>query len=115
MITFPGKSCFFRFKKSVDNESGALRSGVAYRTGGLPTHYRGSAVDRDTSQIWKKDATTERDPFRIDGAMSGTQSRAIGTCPELTFARPINRDPGKQRLFARERRRGEQKSKANSC
>ena len=53
--------------------------------------------------------------FRIDRDMTCAQPRAIGTCAKLSFAWPIDRDPCKQRLFARESRRVEQKSKTNRC
>src|SRR5438132_1514702 len=108
MTSLPGERRFFRFKKSIDDDRVALRHGVADSAGGLPTDYCRSAVDCEASRIRKKHATAKGNPFRIDRAMSGAQPRTIGTCAKLPFAWPVDRDPGEQRLLARESRRGEE-------
>src|SRR5205814_7111087 len=92
-----------------------LRSGSSRHARGLTTDNGRSAINRDASCVREQYTTAEWNSFRVDGAMVRAQTRTVGTCADLTFARPVNGDPSQQRIFGRENRGREQKSKANCC
>src|SRR4051812_29005344 len=97
--SFPRQCSLFGLEKSINDEGVLLRCSPTAGTRGRATCHRGSAVDSGANGVRKKQMAAVWDPFGIDSAMAGAQARAVGTCAQLTFTRPVNRDPCKQRRF----------------
>src|SRR5438477_1553180 len=102
------------FEKPIDDDCITLRNRPPGYTRSSAIDDVRTAIDRSAGCIGKKYVAAERDSFWIDRTMSGAQSRPIGTGAKLAFARPINGDAGKHRLFASRHGSGQHKSKHKS-
>ena len=115
MSASPGHCRRPRFKKTIDNQRTLLSRGstAGARCGAF--HHARTAIHGYTVSIGKNDMAAVRNPFWIDGDMSGVQPRAIGTRAHLTFARPVDSDAREDRLFTRKKRRAAQEKNSKSC
>src|SRR5205823_836970 len=75
MRALPGKRCFSRFEKSIDDDGVTLRSGSSRHARGLTTDNGRSAINRDASCVREQYTTAEWNSFRVDGAMVRAQTR----------------------------------------
>jgi len=105
MIPGPGKRRFLGFKKAINDQRILLRRGPAAGAGSTAFHYSRAAIDCHAFRVGKNYVASVRDPFRIDRAMAGPQSRAVGTGAGLAFARPVHSDAREDRLLTRKKRR----------
>ena len=111
----PSKGCLLGFEKSIDHEGAALDGGSATDSRGGAIHDTGTSINSYTFGIGKNDMASVRNSLWIDRAVAVTQACTIETRAQLTFARPIDRNPREQRFLARKERGNAQEKKSKRC
>jgi hypothetical protein len=101
----PRQRLFFGFKIPIDYQ--CIPLGGCFRTfpRGSPANDCRSSVHSYAVRIWKNYFAAERNLLRIYCAVAAAKFRSIKKSARGTFAGPINRDPGEDRLFARKQGR----------